>query len=205
MTPKILLLSLSLLLIVKGKLIFCARHDSALRETKSYYRCTRQYQDECGTGRITLYDSPGLFEATYDTISDVCEDGTLLNLVVTENLKCFNDTFGKTNCLEEAEDFVTPLIERLREDKNHENTVSISCLEEIHSSDCVLRAVFENCGKIVGEATYEIILRSKTIEYSCKVAEAQSVLDAMENLDLSEDKKQSFTALLEKLLEEKSN
>ncbi|GBO33485.1 hypothetical protein AVEN_55548-1, partial [Araneus ventricosus] len=97
-------------------------------ETKSYLRCAKEYQDECGTGRITLFRSRDLFEGTYNTISDVCEEGTLLNSVATENLKCFNETFGKTKCRQEAVEFVDPLVKRVREDEEYEYTISLFCL-----------------------------------------------------------------------------
>ncbi|GBM90956.1 hypothetical protein AVEN_275239-1 [Araneus ventricosus] len=174
-------------------------------ETKSYLRCTKEYQDECGTGRITLFRSQDLFEGTYNTISDVCEEGTLLNSVAIENLKCFNETFGKTKCREEAVEFVEPLVKRFREDEEYEYTISLFCLEEAHATDCVLRALSENCGKLVEEATLEFVRRSKSLEYTCTVEGAQSVLDELENLDLSEDKKRSVALLLEKLVEENSD
>ncbi|CAL1296988.1 unnamed protein product [Larinioides sclopetarius] len=227
MTQKVLLLSLSVLLIVKvtlgeidckkGPFKQCKRpkmfdeiptevsdFNELCAETKSYLRCTKDYQDECGTKLITLYHSPGIFEASYNTISDACEDGTLLNLVATENLKCFNETFGKTNCRVEAGVFVEPIMKREREDENYEYTFGLFCLDETHATDCVVRAVLENCGEIAGEATYEFIRRSKTLEYACSVEEAQAVLEALENLDLSEDKKKSMSVLLEKMVEENS-
>ncbi|XP_055949810.1 uncharacterized protein LOC129984064 [Argiope bruennichi] len=172
-------------------------------ETKSYLRCAKEYQDKCGTTRIELFRSEDLFEATYNAISEVCEEGTLLNIVAIENLKCFNDTFSKTECRKEAAEFSEPLIERLNEDPEfeHQNTLDIFCLEETLSTSCVLRALSENCGKLVEEATLEFIRLSKSLEYACSVEGTKSVLEQLDSLDLNEEKKKSVIQLLQKLLE----
>ncbi|CAL1296987.1 unnamed protein product [Larinioides sclopetarius] len=177
-------------------------------ETKSYLRCTKNWQDTCGTQLIVLFQEPDLFEAGYNTVSEICEEGTLLNTVATENLKCFNETFGKTRCSEEAEEFLEPLMKR-REDEEYvveENGyIFISmCLREVHITECVLRALSLNCGKLVEEAMREVIRRIKSLEYSCSVEDAQAVLEKLNNLDLIEDKKESIRLLLDKFVEENS-
>ncbi|GBN92130.1 hypothetical protein AVEN_240042-1 [Araneus ventricosus] len=174
-------------------------------ETKSYLRCAKEYRDECGKDGRILFRSPGLFDDTYNTVSDVCEEGTLLNSVATENLKCFNETFGKTKCRQGAAEFVEPLERRIRENEELEYTFSFLCLRETHTTDCVLRALSDNCGKLVEEASLEFVRRSKSLEYACSVRGAQSVLDELENFDLSEDKKISMGLLLTNVVEENSD
>ncbi|GBO17335.1 hypothetical protein AVEN_219841-1, partial [Araneus ventricosus] len=124
---------------------------------------------------------------------------------VTDHLKCLNETFGKTKCSETAEEFVEPLIRRIRENEGIEYTLSIFCLEEALITECALHALSENCGKLLEEATLEIIRRLKSLEYACSVRGAKSVLDELDTLGLSEDKKKAVTLLLEKIVEKHSD
>ncbi|GBM90963.1 hypothetical protein AVEN_275245-1 [Araneus ventricosus] len=169
---------------------------------KSHLRCIKEFQDDCGTDRVVFFETPEIFEATYDTFSEICEEGTLLNTVATENLKCFNETFGKTRCHEESDQFLEPFIKEVRENEELEPKFSYSCLKSALVYDCVLSAISDNCGQLVGEAALEVLRRSKTLENACSVRGAKSVLDELDNLDLSEGKKRSLTQLLEKLVEE---
>ncbi|GBN64969.1 hypothetical protein AVEN_179150-1 [Araneus ventricosus] len=179
-------------------------YDSCV-ETKSYFRCINEFQVKCGMERMEVFPTPDLFEDTYGTISEICEEGTLLNTIVTDNLKCFNETFGKTKCREEADEFVEPLVRRIRENEGIAYKLSSFCLEEVLISECALHAVSENCGKLLEETTLEIIRRLKTLDYGCSVREAQSVLDELDTLDLSEDKKRAVNLLLEKIVEKQSD
>ncbi|GBL78312.1 hypothetical protein AVEN_82057-1 [Araneus ventricosus] len=95
---------------------------------KSHLRCIKEFQDDCGTDRVVFFETPEIFEATYDTFSEICEEGTLLNTVATENLKCFNETFGKTRCFEESDQFLEPFIKEVRENEELEPKFSYSCL-----------------------------------------------------------------------------
>ncbi|GBM90966.1 hypothetical protein AVEN_275247-1 [Araneus ventricosus] len=174
-------------------------------ETKSYFRCINEYQVECGTKRMDIFPTPELFEDTYDIVSEICEEGTLFNTIVTDHLKCFNETFGKTKCREGAEEFVEPLVRRIRESEGIEYTLSIFCLEEALTTECALHALSENCGKLLEETTLGIIRRLKSLEYACSKRGAQSVLDELDTLDLSEDRKKTVVLLLEKLVEEHSD
>ncbi|GBM90970.1 hypothetical protein AVEN_275250-1, partial [Araneus ventricosus] len=53
-------------------------YDSCV-ETKSYFRCINEFQVKCGMERMEVFPTPVLFEDTYGTISEICEEGTLLN------------------------------------------------------------------------------------------------------------------------------
>ncbi|CAL1296996.1 unnamed protein product [Larinioides sclopetarius] len=122
----------------------------------------------------------------------------------TENLKCLNETFSKTRCNGEAEDIVEPLIKEVNENVGSRPNLSIFCLRSMLVSGCALRAISDNCGQLVGAAALDALRRSKSIENDCSVRGAQSVLDELDNLDLSEVQKRSLDQLLGKFVEENS-
>ncbi|GBN64967.1 hypothetical protein AVEN_179148-1 [Araneus ventricosus] len=80
--------------------------------------------------------------------------------------------------------------------------MNVMIREEALITECALHALSENCGKLLEETTLEIIRRLKSLDYSCSKRGAKSVLDELDTLDLSEDKKKAVTLLLEKLVEE---
>ncbi|GBN92745.1 hypothetical protein AVEN_16688-1, partial [Araneus ventricosus] len=111
--------------------------------------------------------------------------------------KVLSVNLATTQLCEAAEDIVDSF--------QHLRNFSLLKREETHATDCVLRALSDNCGKLVEEASLEFVRRSKSLEYACSGEEAQSVLDELDNLDLSEDKKRSVALLLTKLVEENSD
>ncbi|CAL1296998.1 unnamed protein product [Larinioides sclopetarius] len=172
-------------------------------EMKSHLRCLKEWQDECGQEyRVVFFETTEIFEATYNILTEICEEGTLLNTVATENLKCVNKTFSRTRCHEEAEEIVEPFIKRVRENEEFKHSLSVFCLRSALVTDCALRAMSDNCGKTLEDAALETLYRSKYLKHACIEMDARSDLDALDNLDLSEDKKRSVSLLLAKLMEE---
>ncbi|CAL1296994.1 unnamed protein product [Larinioides sclopetarius] len=225
MTFKMILLAFSVLLISKvtfGKINckdICERSERTkvvprevsdfkdyCVEMKSYLRCLKEWQDECGQEyRVVFFGTTEIFQANYDTLTEICEEGTLLNAVATENLKCVNETFSRTRCHEEAGEVVESFIKRVRENEEFEHPLSVFCLRSALATDCVLRAMSDNCGKTLEDAALEAIHRSKYLKHACTEMDARSDLDTLDNLDLNDDKKRSVSLLLSKLLEENND
>ncbi|CAL1296995.1 unnamed protein product [Larinioides sclopetarius] len=173
---------------------------------KSYLRCLKEWQDECGQEyRVVFFGTTEIFQANYDTLTEICEEGTLLNAVATENLKCVNETFSRTRCHEEAGEVVESFIKRVRENEEFEHPLSVFCLRSTLVSECVLRAISDNCGHFAGEMVLEALRRSQAIENDCSVRGAQLVLDELDNLDLSDYQKRSLNRILGSLVEENSD
>ncbi|CAL1297000.1 unnamed protein product [Larinioides sclopetarius] len=176
-------------------------HDTnKLGRTTTYIRCLKEYQDKCGFDSIGFFSSPDVLEAYFNTTSELCEEGTSLNTVAIENLQCFNETLSKTNCRKEARNVSSSYVRRRFEEAEFEpqNTLNLECLEKALSASCIVLSISENCGKDVGYATLDFIRRSKILENVCLDQAARLILDELHNLQLSEDKIQSVTLLLEK-------
>ncbi|CAL1297001.1 unnamed protein product [Larinioides sclopetarius] len=170
------------------------------QRTTTYIRCLKEYQDKCGFDSIGFFSSPDVLEAYFNTTSELCEEGTSLNTVAIENLQCFNETLSKTNCRKEARNVSSSYVRRRFEEAEFEpqNTLNLECLEKALSASCIVLSISENCGKDVGYATLDFIRRSKILENVCLDQAARLILDELHNLQLSEDKIQSVTLLLEK-------
>ncbi|GIY42073.1 uncharacterized protein CEXT_508691 [Caerostris extrusa] len=75
-------------------------------ELKYYIQCLGKYQVKCG-GTFEFFKSDEEYESLVSAFSEFCEEGALLNIIATENLKCLNESFSANHCPEEMDTFLT--------------------------------------------------------------------------------------------------
>ncbi|GIY40110.1 uncharacterized protein CEXT_431801 [Caerostris extrusa] len=100
-------------------------------EMKNYMKCMKDYQDTCDTDS-TFFETQEIYDGTYSAYSELCEEGSPFYKAVTENLRCFNETFENSLCHEETADFIeefkVPIDEEMKNHATYSLPIEIMCL-----------------------------------------------------------------------------
>ncbi|GBN19939.1 hypothetical protein AVEN_33463-1 [Araneus ventricosus] len=130
--------------------------------------------------------------------------------VATSNLKCFNETFGNTNCQQETDDFIEPYREEILLDEfttTHVIPQRVYCLSRILLAGCLLEDINRNCGIRARHGTLEYLHRSNFVNGTCPLSYRISLLPDIDKFNLTEEQKTFAISELErmKISDEESN
>ncbi|GBO33230.1 hypothetical protein AVEN_115882-1, partial [Araneus ventricosus] len=64
----------------------------------TYIKCSEEYDMKCEEEKHRRFADPERYANFRSVFGEICEEGSALNEVATNNLKCFNETFSNTNC-----------------------------------------------------------------------------------------------------------
>ncbi|GBL74651.1 hypothetical protein AVEN_87000-1, partial [Araneus ventricosus] len=118
---------------------------------------------------------------------------------VTENLRCFNETFRTTSCPDEVKAVTGPY--RTPEGgTSYSLPVEIMCLQNILQSICITAEIGKNCGQEALEATVEFLRRTLYVEDTCGKNNAKYLLKNLDEYNLDQEQKDLVTAALEKVI-----
>ncbi|GIY59276.1 uncharacterized protein CDAR_258341 [Caerostris darwini] len=179
-------------------------YDKICPELKNYVLCLKEYQDTCVTENKVIFDREEIYHSIYNLFSELCDEGTVLNAVVTENLRCFNRTFSSTRCFESTNEVVSSYVSSKAsalEGESHYNSVQFQCLKDILDVGCVIEDIYKNCGALAKVATLEFIHRSYFFEYSCSANDAKLIIRRINNYEMSEDQLEFLTFVLHSIIE----
>ncbi|CAL1301229.1 unnamed protein product [Larinioides sclopetarius] len=152
---------------------------------------------------MDFFQSQDYYDGIYGAFSDLCEEGTSLNTIVNNHLKCFNETFSKTSCPEKMRVVTGPYrkVEKRTEDE-YEYTlpIEIMCLQDILESSCVAAEIKENCGQAALEATLEFLRRTSYVEEICGKRNAEYLLQNLDEFILTKEQKELLIVTLESII-----
>ncbi|GIX97840.1 hypothetical protein CEXT_648811 [Caerostris extrusa] len=100
----------------------------------------------------------------------------LIYEVITENLRCLNETFQHSPCFEDIEATIHGYMPNITHETEYMLPSEITCLREILSSVCYTNDIQKNCGEMAADMAKEFIRRSYLIEFSCDIIDAQVLL-----------------------------
>ncbi|CAL1296967.1 unnamed protein product [Larinioides sclopetarius] len=95
----------------------------------NYIKCLRKFQKTCNS--MVFFDSDEEYESLHEFYSELCEEGSLFNTIVIENLKCLNETLDSSHCSDETQTLIHEFksVETANEDDDSEHLpVDIACL-----------------------------------------------------------------------------
>ncbi|GIY33728.1 uncharacterized protein CDAR_386211 [Caerostris darwini] len=145
---------------------------------KNYAKCTKDFQDACGLElQMTFFPNDEMYEDVYSISSDVCDEDKLIYEVITENLRCLNETFENSPCYDEIEATMQEHAPNIVRQNNSLLPSEIYCLREILSTVCYTNDIQKNCGELASDMAKEFIRRSYFIEYSCDIMDAKVLLE----------------------------
>ncbi|CAL1296969.1 unnamed protein product [Larinioides sclopetarius] len=145
------------------------------------------------------FSKPEKYDNVVAVFDEICEEGTVLNEIVTSNLKCFNETFSNTNCPQEIYAFSDSTEKKYRSAEptttnlNDENT---SCMSMILLANCIVKDVTIKCGIRARFMMSELVQRTHFIDSACPLSYRKSLLQFIDEFDLTEEQKIFATAEL---------
>ncbi|GBN72687.1 hypothetical protein AVEN_97050-1 [Araneus ventricosus] len=74
-------------------------YDDLCPYLRDYVLCLGRLEKDCTT---KFFATPEEYTSVVTAFSEFCEEGSLLNLIVTENLKCLNESLGSEFCRVQA-------------------------------------------------------------------------------------------------------
>ncbi|GIY33732.1 uncharacterized protein CDAR_386241 [Caerostris darwini] len=162
--------------------------------------CSKDLQDKCEPEKgLSYFETGEMYESLYGVASDICDENTLMNGVITENLRCLNETFENSPCYDEIE-------ARINEFKihlpyaTHENDYlllpEIFCLKEFLSSVCYINDIQTNCGELAGDMAKQFLRRSFFIEFSCDITDAKRLLEDLDRYKFKSHEQDLFVEIL---------
>ncbi|GIY34167.1 hypothetical protein CEXT_768401 [Caerostris extrusa] len=112
-----------------------------------------------------------MYDDVYNISSDVCDEDKLIYEVITENLRCLNETFENSPCYDEIE-----------------ATMQEYAPNIVHEKSCLLSVIpmifRKNCGELASDMAKEFVRRSYFIEYSCDIIDANILLGDVDKYKL---------------------
>ncbi|CAL1296981.1 unnamed protein product [Larinioides sclopetarius] len=156
-------------------------------------KCLEEYDLKCAEQKQRRLMEPRRYANISSVLSEICEEGSPLNEVVTSNLKCFNETFSNTNCRLEKEDFLDSFKEDVTLDEFTESIgfvpERIHCIAELRLLGCLLEDISRNCGQRARNATVEFIQRTSFAVDKCPLESRETLLEDIDTFDLTEGQK----------------
>ncbi|GIY33730.1 uncharacterized protein CDAR_386231 [Caerostris darwini] len=154
-------------------------------ELKNYAKCTKDFQEACGQElKLTFFQTEEMYKNVYSISSDVCDKDKLIYEVITENLRCLNETFQDSPCSEDIEATILGYMPNITHETEHLLPSELSCLREILSSVCYTNDIQKNCGELAADMAKEFIRRSYFIEFSCDIMDAKVLLEDVDRYKL---------------------
>ncbi|GIX77689.1 hypothetical protein CDAR_68221 [Caerostris darwini] len=181
-----------------------AEYNSLCPELETYLKCLKEWEDKCerDTG-LTFFDNDKMYESLLDVSSDLCDEDALLYAVVTENLKCLNETLETSSCYDEAQaairEFKTSFTVDHDEEYSHPSR-SYYCLRDLVEVECYTNDVHVNCGTLAAEAMKEFVRRSYYIEFNCKAENLKLILSELDKYRLKSHHNEPLAGALEELI-----
>ncbi|CAL1301235.1 unnamed protein product [Larinioides sclopetarius] len=166
----------------------------------AFQRCLKDFQDECGSESSSVFKSEEEYNGKYGAYNEVCESGTFLNRVATENLRCFNQTFQTTSCPEKVKSVTGPFRSPPQADKDYTLPIEIMCLQDILESNCMAADFGKNCGSEASEATLQFLRRIFYVYNTCGKNIAETLKRGLEFFNLDEEQKAVVTAALDNII-----
>ncbi|GIX97839.1 uncharacterized protein CEXT_648801 [Caerostris extrusa] len=115
------------------------------KKFKNYVKCLKDLQDECEPEKeLSYFETEELYESLYSVASDICDENTLMNGVITENLRCLNDTFENSPCYDEIEARINEFkiyMPYATDENDYLLLPEIFCLKEFLSSVCYINDI----------------------------------------------------------------
>ncbi|CAL1297002.1 unnamed protein product [Larinioides sclopetarius] len=173
-------------------------------ELTNYVLCLKVYEDLCGEGNNIIFEPEEVYENLYNIFSALCDKGTLINAVVTENLRCLNRTFSSTRCGEDTYSILNTYRKPTKSSPDEEilySSAELHCLLDILNVGCVIEEIAKNCGTFAKHASLEFIRGSYFIEYSCSAENAKLLLRNVHRYNLEEYQREYLRDVLKSLVE----
>ncbi|CAL1301234.1 unnamed protein product [Larinioides sclopetarius] len=169
----------------------------------TFVRCLKDFQDKCDPESSHIFASEEEYNGMYGVFSEVCEEGTFLNRIATENLRCFNQTFQTTSCPEKMKAITGPYRSprvNTEDEDDYTLPIDIMCLQDILESNCIAADIGKNCGKEALEATMEFFRRTFYIQETCGKRNAETLLRGVDAFNLDQEQKAIVIATLESVI-----
>ncbi|GIY22580.1 hypothetical protein CEXT_604531 [Caerostris extrusa] len=170
-------------------------------ELKNYVKCLKSYQDACTPKFNIAFESEEMYESTLAVFSDLCDRNNLLYTAVTENLRCLNDTFGRTLCVDETEAIIDAFSKSKTTAPDDDLPFDIFCLQDVLlEAGCITHDISKNCGNCAKDAAAELIRRTHFIEESCSMQDVKEILLNVNHYELMESQKAILIETLQKFI-----
>ncbi|KAF8774746.1 hypothetical protein HNY73_017265 [Argiope bruennichi] len=170
-----------------------SKYNKLCPDLPKYIECLKRFQVTCEA--VVFFDSDEEYEKLHDFYSELCEEGSLLNTIITENLKCLNKTFDSSLCSDETQTLLHEF--KSRDSPNGGDLfMDFECLKSVYGAACMTANLSKKCGAIVKEAAYDVIRRSNFLQYSCPTQLGKRLLDDPRTTELQTKYQDFFYTLL---------
>ncbi|GFS43384.1 uncharacterized protein TNIN_317151 [Trichonephila inaurata madagascariensis] len=170
-------------------------------EIPKYAKCLREYDLSCPGDDDEKFFTDEEYTSVHDLFTVLCNPESLLHKVVAENIKCLNETFKNTMCVED----VGPVIEPYKDPESYKMPDKIKCLRDVSVGSCLATDISKNCNSAAKDAAVEILRRSYYVQEFCSVESAKELLEEMDDFKLKEENKELVIIALMKLIQTESN
>ncbi|XP_055949813.1 uncharacterized protein LOC129984067 [Argiope bruennichi] len=177
-----------------------AEYDALCPFLKDYIMCLGRFQKDCTT---KFFATPEEYTSILTAFSEFCEEGSLLNIIVTENLKCLNESLGNSFCTVQANTMATTfedLLSVVTETDAEIPHVGSVCLRESFLVACTADEIAAKCSSLVKDAALEMIQRSYLIQEACSLEDIINILENGSLVELTP----SYQEILNNALEQMS-
>ncbi|GIZ00721.1 uncharacterized protein CEXT_292951 [Caerostris extrusa] len=155
-------------------------YNVACPKFKNYAKCLKELDDKCLSEKgLAYFATEEMYESVYGVASDMCEEDTLIYEVITENLRCLNETFENSPCYDEIEAITNEFkiyLPNATDENDYDLPAEIYCLQEAISSVCYTNDIDKNCGTLAADMAKEFVRRSYLLSFSCDNTDAKVLL-----------------------------
>ncbi|GIY33734.1 uncharacterized protein CDAR_386251, partial [Caerostris darwini] len=167
---------------------------------KNYVECLKGFQDNCDIERgFSFFGTKNKYESVHGVASDICDEDTMINQVITENLRCLNETFETSPCYDEVHAITNEFkiyMPNVTDENDYYLTSEVFCLQESIFSVCYIKDIDKNCGTPVADMAKEFVHRSYLIGYSCDIEDAKVLLADLDRYKLKSHQQDYLVEML---------
>ncbi|CAL1297003.1 unnamed protein product [Larinioides sclopetarius] len=174
-------------------------YDELCPDLRDYIACLGRLETNCTT---KFFTSPEDYTNVLTAFSEFCEDGSLLNIIFTENLKCLNESLGSDICRVQANAAASTfedLTSVVTDTEVEIPYIGSPCLYESFLTACIADEISKNCGSLVKDASLEMVQRSYLIQEACSVEEVTNILENGDLVLLTPSYQQILDDVLERM------
>ncbi|GIX77692.1 uncharacterized protein CDAR_68241 [Caerostris darwini] len=145
-------------------------YNELCRGPENFIKCLGQYEKTCGTENFhSVFQSQDHYENLQTVFAELCDEGTMLNDVITENLRCLNNTISSRTCSRDCSlhTFYSSEDITMLDGDTFALRLKITCLCGLYDIACITAELSENCGALVKEIAYDLIRQTYFVEYVC--------------------------------------